>query len=208
MSAFAFQAFAALFVLVSPLTVAPIYSALTAQLDRQAARSVAYRAVATATAILVLMAVVGNGVFSFFSISADSLRIVGGVIFFIMGYDMLNSRLPRTKHSDESTHEYTSDVAITPLGIPLLAGPGAITTVIVLAHDANGLGNLAIVFGALAAVMAITLAALLGAQWIGRHVGENGQRLGMRLIGLFEMAFGVEFFFKGLAPFVRAMLVN
>ncbi len=206
MTAFAFQSFAALFVLVSPLTVAPIYSALTAQLDRQAARSVAYRAIATATAILVLMALVGNTVFSFFSISADSLRIVGGIIFFLMGYDMLNSRLPRTKHADESTTEYTHDVAVTPLGIPLLAGPGAITTIIVLSHDADGLSAHAVVFGALAAVMTLTLAALLGAQWLGRHIGENGQRLTMRLIGLFEMAFGVEFFFEGLRPFVKSIL--
>lgn len=206
MTAFAVQAFASLFVLVSPITVAPIYSALTGQLDRKAARSVALRAVLVATILLVLMAFVGNAVFSFFSISTDSLRVVGGIIFFLMGYDMLNSRLPRTKHADETTREFTHDVAITPLGIPLLAGPGAITTIIVLSDDATTAAMEGAVLGALAAVMSITLLVLLGAQWIAQHVGESGQRITMRLVGLFEMAFGVEFFFAGIAPFVRNMV--
>lgn len=206
MNAFAVQAFASLFVLVSPLTVAPIYSALTSHLDHKSARSVAIRAVLTATGLLVVMALVGNAIFSFFSISSDSLRVVGGIIFFLMGYDMLNSRLPRTKHADESTQEFTHDVAVTPLGIPLLAGPGAITTVIVLSDDATDATLQGVLFGALGTVMIITLIILLGAEWIGRHVGDNGQRIAMRLIGLFEMAFGVEFFFAGISPFVRQML--
>lgn len=161
---------------------------------------------ATATSLLVVMAFVGNAVFAFFSISADSLRIVGGIIFFIMGYDMLNSRMPRTKYADESVTDFTHDVAVTPLGIPLLAGPGAITTIIVLSNDAHTATGYAVVLGALMMVMLLTLGALLGSHWLGRHIGENGQRLTMRVIGLFEMAFAVEFFFDGLAPFLREIL--
>lgn len=203
---FGVVAFASLFALVSPITVAPIYVNLTRRLDQRQARSTAYRAVIAATAVLVLMSLVGRSVFAFFSVSTDSLRVVGGVIFFLMGYDMLNARPPRAKVADESDQEYAQDIALAPLGVPLLAGPGAITTVIVLSDDAATPALRGVLYVALAAVMAVTLASLLGAKTLGRYLGVTGQRLAMRLTGLIEMAFAVEFFFQGLGPIVREML--
>ena len=203
---FGVQAFASLFALLSPITVAPIYTAMTRNFDPARARSTAYRAVFAATAVLVLMSLVGEAIFNFFSISTDSLRVVGGVIFFLMGYDMLQARPPRAKHADESTKEFSQDIAVSPLGIPLLAGPGAITTAIVLSEDADTLALKTVFYVALGLVMLLSLVVLLGAKTLGRYIGENGQRITMRLIGLIEMAFAVEFFFAGLGPIIREML--
>ncbi len=203
---FGVQAFASLFALLSPITVAPIYTAMTRNFDPARARSTAYRAVFAASAVLVLMSLVGEAIFNFFSISTDSLRVVGGVIFFLMGYDMLQARPPRAKHADESTQEFSQDIAVSPLGIPLLAGPGAITTAIVLSEDADTLALKTVFYVALGMVMLLSLVVLLGAKTLGRYIGENGQRITMRLIGLIEMAFAVEFFFAGLGPIIREML--
>lgn len=93
-----------------------------------------------------------------------------------------------------------------PLGIPLIAGPGAITTIIVLSDDATGAGQTGLLFGVLAVIMLITLASFLGVELLGRFMGENGQRIFMRVVGLIEMAFAVEFFFQGLTPIVQRML--
>jgi multiple antibiotic resistance protein len=152
------------------------------------------------------MSFVGEPIFAFFSISTDSLRVVGGVIFFLMGYDMLQARPPRAKHDDESTQEFATDVAVSPLGIPLLAGPGAITTVIVLSNDASRASLRVVFYLALGLVMSVSLIVLVGAKTLGRYIGDNGQRIAMRLIGLIEMAFAVEFFFAGLGPIVADML--
>jgi multiple antibiotic resistance protein len=195
-----------MFALLSPITVAPIYVNLTRHLDARLARSTAVRAVIAATIVLVLMSFVGEPIFAFFSISTDSLRVVGGVIFFLMGYDMLQARPPRAKHDDESTQEFATDVAVSPLGIPLLAGPGAITTVIVLSNDASRASLRVVFYLALGLVMSVSLIVLVGAKTLGRYIGDNGQRIAMRLIGLIEMAFAVEFFFAGLGPIVADML--
>jgi multiple antibiotic resistance protein len=203
---FGVQAFASMFALLSPITVAPIYVNLTRHLDARLARSTAVRAVIAATIVLVLMSFVGEPIFAFFSISTDSLRVVGGVIFFLMGYDMLQARPPRAKHDDESTQEFATDVAVSPLGIPLLAGPGAITTVIVLSNDASRASLRVVFYLALGLVMSVSLIVLVGAKTLGRYIGDNGQRIAMRLIGLIEMAFAVEFFFAGLGPIVADML--
>lgn len=205
---FGVQAFASLFVLLSPITVAPIYANLTRHMDTERARSTALRAVFAATVVLVLMSLIGEPIFAFFSISTDSLRVVGGVIFFLMGYDMLQARPPRAKHDDETTQEFATDVAVSPLAIPLLAGPGAITTAIVLSNDATTPLLKAVFYVALGLVMLVSLLLFVGAKTLGRYVGENGQRIAMRLIGLIEMAFAVEFFFAGLGPIVRNMLAS
>ncbi|MGQ0847958.1 MAG: MarC family protein [Actinomycetota bacterium] len=203
---FGVQAFASLFVLLSPITVAPVYAAMTRNFEPSRARSTAIRAVMAATIVLVIMSLAGEAVFKFFSISTDSLRVVGGVIFFLMGYDMLQARQPRAKYSDESTQEFAQDIAVSPLGIPLLAGPGAITTAIVLFNDAVTPSLKAVFYLALALVMSVSLMLLLGVKTLGKYVGANGQRIATRLIGLIEMAFAVEFFFAGLGPIVREMM--
>ena len=121
---FALLSFVSMFTMVNPVGVIPVYTAMTSKLSPHESHRVARKATLTAFAILLTFALTGQFIFRFFSISINSLRVVGGVIFFIMGYEMLQAHLSRTQFDDEETHEYVNDISITPLGIPIICGPG------------------------------------------------------------------------------------
>ena len=192
--------------MIDPLGALPVYLSMTSSLTNQESRRVAVRAIITALIVLVTFALTGPQIFHFFNISVNSLRIVGGVIFFIMGYEMLNARLSRTKMDEESTHEYIEDVAITPLGIPMIAGPGAITTVILLMNESHVIEKQAVVFIAIATVMFVSLIFLVSARQVMSVLGTSGEKVLMRLMGLIVMAVAVEFFVNGLRPIVQSMI--
>lgn len=203
---FALFAFVSLFTMVNPVGVIPVYTAMTANLTPAQSRRVAFKATLTATLILLAFALTGQWIFRFFGISADSLRIVGGIIFFLMGYEMLQARLTRTRFDDETTHEYMSDIALTPLAIPIICGPGAITSAIILMNQAKSLAEAAVVLGVIVLLMGMTHLLLLGAKQVTKVIGENGNKVMLRLMGLIVMVIAVEFFFSGLRPILRGIL--
>src|SRR5439155_27102632 len=123
--------FVTLFAVVEPLGLIPIFIGMTGGLTPTAQRAVARRAVLVAFLTLLVFAVTGQLIFRFFGISIDSMKVVGGILFFLIGYDMLQAQYTRTKFDEANPREADGDVALTPLGIPMIAGPGAITTVIV-----------------------------------------------------------------------------
>lgn len=204
---FAIVAFASLFTMMNPLGIIPIYITLTGDQDPKEAKRTAYKAVATGLLTLILFAVAGKFIFDFFAITIHSLRVVGGIIFFIAGYDMLQARINRTKSNDDENAEGNKDVAISPLGIPLIAGPGAITVSIVLFNDATDLSLKLTLFGVIILLMGIMLASLLGGRQVMKFLGENGNKVLMRIMGLIVMVIAVEFLFNGLTPIVRKMLM-
>ncbi|PKN95531.1 MAG: antibiotic resistance protein MarC [Chloroflexi bacterium HGW-Chloroflexi-6] len=204
---FALLAFASLFTMVNPIGVIPVYTAMTSRLTPQESHKVAIKAVLTAFIILMLFALTGRFIFQFFGISANSLRVVGGVIFFIMGYELLQARLTRTQFDNETTQEYASDIAITPLGIPVICGPGAIASVIILMDQAKSALESGIVLGAIIVIMGMTHLLLLASKQVMKLIGENGNKLMMRLMGLIVMVIAVEFFFSGLKPILRDILM-
>ena len=203
---YALVAFTSLFTMMNPLGIIPVYISLTKGLSSKEAKFVAYKAVFTAFITLILFALTGNFIFSIFAISVNSLRVVGGIIFFIAGYDMLQARIIRTKSSQFEHPENLNDIAITPLGIPLICGPGAITVSIVLYNDATELSQVIILFLVIVVVLAIMLFSLLGGRKVMNFLGESGNKVLMRIMGLIVMVIAVEFMFSGLTPLVRKML--
>lgn len=203
---FALLSFISMFTMVNPIGVIPVYTAMTAKLSPQESRRVARKATLTALLILLAFALTGQWIFRFFSISTNSLRVVGGVIFFFMGYEMLQARLTRTQFDDETNHEYINDISITPLGIPIICGPGAITTAILLMNESQSALQSGIVLGIIVALIALTYVLLIGSHQVSRLIGENGNKVMLRLMGLIVMVIAVEFFFSGLTPIVRGML--
>lgn len=198
-----------LFTMIDPIGALPVYVSMTAKLSHPESRRVAFRATLTAWVALVLFALTGRFVFDFFGISVNSLRVVGGIIFFIMGYEMLEARLTRAKSEQESVTEYIEDIAITPIGIPLIAGPGAMATVIVLMNEATGSPEKQIaLLAALTAVLALSFLFLIGARTVMHALGPSGNKILLRVMGLIVMAIAVEFFFNGLRPIVSSMLVK
>jgi multiple antibiotic resistance protein len=198
--------FTSFFTLMNPLGIMPVYLTMTASLSKKKRAKTAVKATITATATLILFAFAGKYLFDFFGISVAGLKVVGGVIFFMVGYDMLNARLSRIKIKEEEVEEYVNDISITPLGIPMIAGPGAITNAIVLMGDApDYTGKLMVVLSILL-VSFVILISLLGASSILKSIGEQGTKILTKLMGLIVMVIAVEFFFSGITPYVQMMI--
>lgn len=203
---FALLTFTSIFTMVNPLSIIPIYTSMTSELDAEHAKRVAYKGVLTAFIIMLTFAVTGKFIFAFFHISVNSLRVVGGIIFFMTGFDMLQARLIRTKSDEKAMPEFANDIAITPLGIPLICGPGAITATIVHINDADTIPLKIILVGVILIVQLVTLIFLLSSRTVMRILGESGNKVMMRIMGLIVMVIAVEFLFSGLKPIIRDIL--
>ncbi|MGA8265751.1 MAG: MarC family protein [Ignavibacteriaceae bacterium] len=196
-------AFTSIFTMVNPLGIIPVYASMTAEMSTKEARQVAIKAVSTAFITLTVFAFSGKFIFEFFQISVNSLRVVGGIIFFMAGFDMLQARLIRTKSDEETTKEFANDIAITPLAIPLICGPGAITASIVMMNDAVAIPEKAVLFSIIFLILGITLLVLLSARKVMTFLGDSGNKVLMRIMGLIVMVIAVEFLFSGLKPILR-----
>ncbi|MEG2792157.1 MAG: NAAT family transporter, partial [Odoribacter sp.] len=135
--AFALLCFTSFFTLINPLGAMPVFMTMTMDLSEIQRKKVARKASIVSFLIIMMFAVSGDFLFRFFGISIDSLRIVGGIIFLIMGMDMLQARLVKIKVKESEVKSYVNDISITPLSIPMLCGPGAITNSIVMWHRAT-----------------------------------------------------------------------
>ncbi|MCC6186121.1 MAG: NAAT family transporter, partial [Chitinophagaceae bacterium] len=148
----------------------------------------------------------GEVLFNFFGISVNSFRIVGGVIFFLMGMDMMQARLSQVKIKDSEIKSYVNDISITPLAIPMICGPGAITNSIVLMAKATTYEMKVMLIAVIFLVILVTYLILLSSSKIIKLLGETGNNVLMRLMGLIVMVIAVEFFFSGLKPILIEIL--
>jgi len=206
---FAVIVFTSFITLINPLGVIPVFLSMTSTLQPSRRNKVAFKAVLVAFITLMIFVITGQLIFKLFSISVDSLRIVGGVIFFKMGYDMLQAQISRVKmDSPEEIRQYSSDIAVTPLGIPMICGPGAITNAIVLWQDAHTVSFKIILIAGILIILAITYFSLSSAAKIIGYLGETGNKVLMRIMGLIVMVIAVEFFFSGLGPMIAKMMAN
>ncbi len=203
---FFFVAFASLFTVVNPLGVLPVFLSLTHDLKDKAKQRTAFRAVLTAMLVMLFFTFSGSYLFTFFGISIHGLRVVGGIIFLILGFDMLNARFLRIKVDDETEAEYSNDISITPLGVPMICGPGAITASIVMMSDTKSLWDVSGLVIAIVAVMFITYLTLLSSHRIIAFMGTNGTKVLTRIMGLIVMVIAIEYLKNGLTPIVREML--
>ncbi|MGI9091049.1 MAG: MarC family protein [Gemmatimonadaceae bacterium] len=199
--AFTTLAFTSLLAIVNPLSAVPLYVTATAdQTDRQRAATLRL-AVATGVIALVISGLAGTFILRFFGITTYAFRIAGGLIFLSIGTDMLNARRTGSKitASEEQEAEQKQDVGIIPLGIPTLAGPGSITTVITLtAQSGDSKWELAGLYGAIVAVMLVSWGLLAVAPFIVKRVGRTGMNVMTRLMGLLVMVVGVQFIIEGV----------
>ena len=202
--------FTSFFTLINPLGTMPIFMSMTASLDKARRKQTAKKATLVAFFTIIAFAFSGQILFQFFGISVNSFRIVGGFIFFAMGWDMLQARLGHIKHTDDEQKidAYVEDISITPLAIPMICGPGAITNAIILMEDAPEIPLKIILISVIAFVLILTYLILVGASKITEKLGETGNKVMMRLMGLIVMVIAVEFFFSGLKPIILGMISN
>ena len=203
---FALLCFTSYLTILNPVGTMPVFMTMTATLSQADQERTARKATITAFLTMLAFAFSGQLLFSFFGISVDSFRIVGGIIFFQMGQDMLQARLVKVKLDEADVKSYVSDISITPLGIPMICGPGAITNSIVLMEDANSWAKKGVLIGIMAGVVLITYLVLRSATYLSKLLGETGNKVMMRLMGLIIMVIAVEFFLSGLRPIVAQML--
>ena len=204
--AFGLLSLTSFFTLINPLGTMPIFLTMTTDLSDKARIRTAKKASLISFFIIITFAISGQLLFNFFGISVHSFRIVGGVIFFMMGMDMLQARLSPVKIKKNEVHKYVNDISITPLAIPMICGPGAITNAIVLMEDATSLSKIIVLFSSIAIISLITYLILLSSTKIIKILGETGINVMMRLMGLIVMVIAVEFFFSGLKPIINDIL--
>lgn len=198
--------FTSFFTLMNPMGIMPVFLSMTSELTKRERRKTALKATITATLVLVGFAFLGEYLFDFFGISVAGLQVVGGIIFFIMGYDMLNARLSPIKIRQEDVEDYVDDISITPLGIPMMAGPGAITNAIVLMGESESFTNSFLVIASIVIVAIILTIVLFGAVGITKFLGDKGNKVMMKLMGLIVMVIAVEFFFAGITPYLQTII--
>lgn len=203
---FALLSFTSFFTLINPLGTMPIFMTMTADLDQEHRTRTAKKASIVSFITIIIFAFLGQVLFNFFGISVNSFRIVGGVIFFIMGMDMLQARLGKVKVKDSEIKTYVNDISVTPLAIPMICGPGALTNAIVMMEDADSIEKKGILVLSVFFIMLLTYFILYSSSRIIKFLGETGINVMMRLMGLIVMVIAVEFFFSGLEPILMEML--
>lgn len=199
--AFTVLAFTSLLAIVNPLSAVPMFLAMTASYQPRQRRRTVLRAAATALVVLFSFATFGTVILEFFGITTYAFKITGGIIFFFIGWDMMQARRSRAKTTPEEEVESTvkEDIGIIPLGIPTLAGPGAITTVIALMGQGDSVLHDAAIYGAVVAVLLLSAAVLLAAPALLRTFGQTGLNVMTRIMGLLVMVVGTQFVLDGLS---------
>ncbi|HAQ37444.1 MAG TPA: antibiotic resistance protein MarC [Saprospirales bacterium] len=201
--AFGLLSITSFFTLINPLGTMPVFMSMTAQLSVENRNKTAKKASVASLITIIAFAFTGQLLFEFFGISVNSFRVVGGVIFFVMGMDMLQARLGQVKIKDNEVKSYITDISITPLAIPMICGPGAITNAIVLMEDADSLVKKIVLISSIILIMVLTYIILLSSNKLIRFLGQTGINVMMRIMGLIVMVIAVEFFFSGLKPILR-----
>ena len=203
---FALLCFTSLFTITSPLSTMPVFLTMTQSLDEKERRAVAIRATLVACCALLLFVLAGQFLFKFFGISTNGFRIVGGIIIFRIGFDMLQAKYTPRNLRKEEIKEYANDVSVAPLGIPLLCGPGAIANAIVLMQEAYSFEMKTAVIVAIILVYLITFVLLRWAGVLVKFIGETGNNVMMRLMGVILMVIAVECFVSGARPILTEIL--
>ncbi|MGH3147566.1 MAG: MarC family protein [Rubrobacter sp.] len=200
MQEFAFNAFVTLLVVVDPLGLAPIFAALTQGFSEKRKRESAIRGTLLGGAILFLFALAGDVLLDALGIGLAAFRIAGGVLLFLLALDMIFARPSGMRAStvrEQEEESYQQDISVFPLAIPLLGGPGAITTVL-LYTGGSSTAQVAVFMVALLVVLILTLASLLLAPRVMRLFGDTGANVLSRVLGVLLAALAVQFVLDGL----------
>ena len=203
---FALLCFTSFFTLTNPLGTMPVFLTMTNGMNDHERKAIVRRATIVSFITLMVFTFSGQFLFKFFGISSNGFRIAGGFIIFKIGFDMLQARYSNAKLKEEEVKTYADDISITPLAIPMLCGPGAIANAIMLMDDASTLSLKGTLLGIIALVYFITFLILQASTRLVRILGETGNNVMMRLMGLILMVIAVECFVSGLKPILIDIL--
>jgi multiple antibiotic resistance protein len=198
---FAIYSFTALFIIVNPIAIVPIVMAITERFKKEHRKEIVRRAVLIATVVLIFFTYTGNAVFKLLGVEIYSFRIAGGILLFIIAIEMLFGKRSRTESSAEEEEEaikQRDDVAVTPLAIPLLTGPGAITTGIVLINNTKGPADEIVLLINILLVFLLSYLILSRSERVFEALGNTGTRVIVRIMGLLLASIAVQFIITGI----------
>ena len=204
------SAFAVLFVIIDPPGCAPIFATLTQNTSKRHQRIMAIKSVAVAAGILFVFAFFGETIFHALGIDFSALRIAGGIMLFIIALQMVfeqrtESRETRAEETLEAT-DNPEDISVFPMGIPMIAGPGTIASLLLFMSNAEGTGDVATILAALGAVLLITLVSFLIAGWLMKLMGKTFTNVLTRVLGFLLAALAAQFILDGIKGALPGLL--
>jgi multiple antibiotic resistance protein len=189
------HALVGVFVIVNPFGNVPLFISLTQKLTPVERKNAIVKSVVIATAILLVFALIGKVLFDMLNVTLDSLRIAGGLLLLAIAFDMLIGRSPASKIDAEEERE---SIAVTPMATPLLAGPGAMTTVMVLMNEAGTPVLKGSIMIAILLAMAASFALLINCEWVYNVIRKDGARVLTKIMGIVLATIAVEMAVNGL----------
>jgi multiple antibiotic resistance protein len=197
----AISAFVTLFVTIDPPGLAPLFLALTGGMTRAERRRVTTRSILTALAILLLFALAGTVILTMFGITIHAFRIAGGLLLFYIAFEMVFEKR-QERHEKSAQRAATEDtirhLAVFPLAIPLIAGPGAISATILLADGFTDALGRSMLIAIIVAILAITYLVFMLAERVDSLLGDTGRMVLTRLLGVILAALSVQFVADGI----------
>ena len=194
------SAFVTFFVVIDPPGCAPIFAGLTKDHPAAQTRAMAFRSVAIAAGILLFFGLLGEGLLRALGISLAAFRVAGGIMLFLIAIDMVFERRTERRETRasnvDSEHE---DISVFPMAIPMIAGPGSIASIMLLSARSNGLEQSVVVLGALAAILLLTLVALLAAGRLMALLGSKLEAMVTRLLGVILAALAAQVVIDGIS---------
>lgn len=192
--------FIGLLAIVNPIGIVPVFMGLTRNLSDRERSVIGLRAAVTVGTVLVVALLMGEALLGFFGISLDSFRVAGGILILLMAISMLHGGMSPAKQTSEEAQdaEEKESIAVVPLGMPLLAGPGAISTIIIYSHRGQDTAHYVLLFSIAVVLALLTWLALRAAPAIADRLGRTGLNIVTRIMGLILAAIGVEFMANGL----------
>ena len=199
---FSLLALSSIFFLVDPFAAIPSFLAITESVDPVRRKRMAKKGAITCFIVLTSFALAGQYIFEMFGIKLPAFEVAGGLILLLIGLDMLEAKRSPTQEAHGDTEEAAAkeDAGIVPLGIPMLAGPGAISSVMVLVGQVPSIWHweMGAILGSIAVTCLISYWVLAGASRVRKVMGETGIRILVRIMGLLLVALAMQFFVNGL----------
>ncbi len=197
-----------LFTLINPLGITPVFLAMTEGYSQQDRVLIAKKGVFTGTTTLIVFAFLGSIIFSFFGITIEAFQIMGGIIFFRSGMHMLDAKVGRTRTTAKEQEEFitANEIAYTPVGVPLITGPGAITGAMLLSAQTDSPFSFGTLIFSILLVMISVLFIFMGGEKLSRRIGVTGMRIIQRIMGLILMVIAVQFMINGITVVLKNIL--
>ena len=196
-----------LFTVVNPLGITPIFAAMTEKFSNDDQKRIAQKGILTGSIVLIVFTLLGSFIFRFYGITVEAFQIMGGVIFFRSGLRMLDAQVGRSRTTQSERDEFkdSDELAISPIGVPLITGPGAITGVVILSGKGTSEYSILVLLLSVIITMSLFYLILRAGNYLAKRIGIAGMRVIERMMGLILMVIAVQFIINGVETIISRM---